>query len=67
MDRLNSNVFNINIYNEYIDNLIDVNLNLLNEPISKTDYQHNIEEYLKGNINEPDNVLQKQISKNWTV
>lgn len=62
LDKLKSDIFQVNVYQEYIDNLIDVNLDLIGSSTSKGNYLQNIEEYLKGNIDEPDEVIESLIN-----
>ncbi|MFW5991863.1 MAG: hypothetical protein ACOCQN_01580 [Halanaerobiaceae bacterium] len=57
LNKLNNNFFSIDIYQEYINNLIEVNLEIMDKPAAEKDYLNNIENYLQGKIDEPDEVL----------
>lgn len=57
LDKLKSDVFNINIYRTYINALIKINLNLMNLEGKTQTYHNLIDSYLHGNIKDPDEIL----------
>ena len=57
---LESDLFQANIYETYIEHLIEINLELLNFNIEKEDeYKRLIELYLEGEIEDPDQVIER--------
>ena len=57
---LESDLFQANIYETYIEHLIEINLELLNLKKEKKDeYKRLIGLYLEGEIEEPDQVIER--------
>ena len=58
LDEMRSEIFECNIYREYIDYLIKANLMILGlEDYERIKYLSLIDEYINGEIEEPDDVL----------
>ena len=58
LDEMRSEIFECNIYREYIDYLIKVNLMILGlEDYESIKYLSLIDDYINGEIEEPDDVL----------
>ena len=55
---LESEMIQLNVYEKYIDYLIEINLDLLNlDKEKKEEYKWLIDMYLEGEIEEPDQVI----------
>jgi hypothetical protein len=64
LNDIKSELFNIDIYDEYVEYLIEINLELLNMPNNKFEekkrlYRRLIDMYIKGQINDPDQILKR--------
>ncbi len=58
LDDLKSNIFTVNVYSEYIEDLIYLLLSLNGSPEKKEIYEQNIKKYLEGEIAIPEKVLE---------
>lgn len=57
LNSLSSEIFKVDIFNSYIKHLIEINLSLLESTDKMQNYLDNIEAYLKGKIDDPDDVI----------
>ncbi|MFW6008995.1 MAG: hypothetical protein ACOCP8_07005 [archaeon] len=56
---LESELIQLNVYEKYIDHLIEINLDLLELNIEKKDnYKRLIELYIEGEIEDPEQILE---------
>ncbi|MDI3547189.1 MAG: hypothetical protein PWR10_841 [Halanaerobiales bacterium] len=57
LDNLQSEVFNVDIYNHYINMLIKINLELMGVDDSVNEYKKLIHDFLNGHYAEPDDII----------
>ncbi|MEJ6952083.1 hypothetical protein [Natronospora cellulosivora (SeqCode)] len=57
LNDLESKVFSVDIYGEYIESLTCVLLSLNNSPDKKYEYEENVKKYLEGKLEEPEEDL----------
>ena len=58
-DELHSVLFNADIYRGYMDNLIQINLELMNKPHKKSQYERLISSYIENESEDPNNIIKK--------
>ena len=59
LDELQSQIFKINIYQEYLNQLIKINLEILNLTNKEEKYKQLINNYINNEIENPDIILNK--------
>lgn len=57
LDKLESEVFNVDIYRQYINSLMIANLELMDLKNSRHKYKNLINKYLNGKIDNPDEII----------
>lgn len=57
LDKLESKVFNVDIYRQYINSLMIANLELMDLKNSRHKYKNLINKYLNGKIDNPDEII----------
>ncbi|MDI3546855.1 MAG: hypothetical protein PWR10_507 [Halanaerobiales bacterium] len=57
LDKLESKVFNVDIYRQYINSLMIANLELMDLKNSRHKYKNLINKYLNGKIDDPDEII----------
>ncbi len=57
LDNIGQDFIEMNIYEEYIDYLMKVNLNILDSKSSKDVYKSLIDDYIKGNLRKAEFIL----------
>lgn len=57
LNNLQSEVFNVDIYNHYINMLIKINLELMGVDDSVNEYKKLIHDFLNGHYTEPDDII----------
>lgn len=57
LDKLESKVFDVDIYRQYINSLMIANLELMDLKNSRHKYKNLINKYLNGKIDNPDEII----------